>query len=690
VGASSTTDLSASPTVANPLTAEGTIIGTFQYMAPEQLEGQSADARSDIFAFGAVLYEMATGHKAFSGKSQASLITAIMSHSPPPISTLQPMTPPALDRVVQRCLAKHSDERWQTARDLVLELKWIAEGGSHVAVSRPVAAPRGMTGRLWMVMAAISFLGMLILTGVFLGRTKVETRTVRLSLTNPFVDSNNLIEGAEISPDGQNLVLVASTPEKTDSLWIRSLDSLSVRALPGTKGAYGPFWSPDSRFVGFFADGKLKKINISGGPPQVICDSPSQTGGTWNHNDTIVLGGDEYSGLLRVQATGGTPIPLTRLGPNEEAHRWPYFLPDGKHFVFLGDAPRTDDHNLRLGSLDSQESVVLFNAVSNPVFAPPGYFLFVRAGTLLAQPFDPKSLSMNGDPIPLAENVLENMENHHFAFTVSASGHLIYHSANLHSELVWLDRAGMHPEAIGEEGQFRNLELSPSGRWLAFEKLDPDGRIGDLWLRDLSRGMTSRLTFHPGAVFSPVWSPDEDEIAFAYASEGHNSSLYRKSLANPSQESSLLDWDEVSNPTSWSPDGRFILFTSVSPKTTDDVWALSIDDGKAEPMIKTQFIERRARFSPDGRWISYISNESGRDEIYIQNFPASSWRYQISTNGGKWPMWGSDGKEIFYVTPGGKLVTVELKTTVSGLEAGKPEELFDFSRVTGYAVSAEG
>ncbi len=673
-GKTSGAALTALPTQAGSnLTQEGTILGTFQYMAPEQLEGKEADARTDIFAFGAVLYEMATGQKAFSGKSQASLISSIMGSEPAPVSTIAPMTPPAFDRVVRTCLAKDADDRWQTAHDVMLELKWVAEGGSAAGLPAPVVAKRRNRERLWMAATAILALATVVLAVRSFRAPPRETPTVRLSLAQPANAAYESMSSMAVSPDGRRIAFVGQTTDARRSLWVRELDALQPRPLAGTEGATLPFWSPDNRFLGFFADGRLKKIDASGGPPQVLAPAPLPSGGAWNRDGVIVFTPNVYDPLYRVSASGGTAVPVTKLGPREEAHRSASFLPDGRHVVFMADARRTEDHRIKVAALDSGEIRDLFGAVSNVAFAQPGFILFVRAGSLLAQQFDPKRLRLVGEPVVVGESLTESgATNHHFEFSASESGVLAYTSADPRSQLTWVDRAGRPLERIGDPVRRGFVELSAAGNQVAYEQLDADGRNADLWLLDVSRAITSRFTFDPGSDYAPIWSPDGGRIAFG-ATRKMFEDIYVQSSAAGAQESLVFASGDDKVPTSWSPDGRFILFENWTAHGIDlDVLSLE-GSAKTEPFIHTQFDETHAVFSPDGKRVAYVSNESGRDEVYVTSFPGRAGRRQVSIGGGTRPRWRADGRELFFGARGGKFMAVEV---FPNGDFGAPKELF--------------
>ena len=686
--ASSLSGVSVMPTqAAANLTAEGTILGTFQYMAPEQLEGKEADARSDLFAFGAVLYEMATGRKAFSGASQASLISAIMKEEPAPIAALQPMTPPALDRVVKTCLAKDPEDRFQTAHDARLQLQWIAEGGSQAGVPAPVVARRRSREVLAWTAAALAVLAAVAIAAFFFSRPAASQRPVRLSLPTPAKGAFEWMDAATVSPDGSRVAFVAHFSGGRSQLFIRPLDSLAAAPLPATEGARNPFWSPDGRFLGFFADGKLKKIEASGGPPQVLCEAPAPFGGTWSREGIIVFAPKELDGLFRVAATGGTPVAVTKLGPRDESHRYPSFLPDGRHFLYLADSWRTEDHWIRVGSLDSQDSESLVQAVSNPLFVFPNHLLFVRGGALLAQRLDPKRRKLEGDPAAIGEQIAEMGPNHLFEFSASA-GVLLYGSRNPDSQLVWFDRQGKRLQPVGEPGRHDTIELSPDGERVLFGRLDPDGRPGNLWVLDLSRGTTSRLTSDTTSQFCPVWSADGRLVSFSSMRSGQGD-LFVRPTSPAGAEQLVLQTADQKCSMSWSPDGRFLLFGNLSPKTKDDLWILPLSgDRKPTPFLQTPFRELAGQFSPDGKWVAYASDESGRSEIYLQSFSDPSLRFQVSAGGGARPRWRADGRELFYFG-GGELMSVSAGMEKS-LQPGNPKSLFKPPLGVDYAVSRDG
>ena len=497
-------DLSSLPTQAaasRPLTEKGTVMGTFQYMAPEQLEGREADARTDIFSFGCLLYEMATGKKAFVGASQASLVTAILSKEPEPISTAAPMAPPALDRLVRTCLAKDPEDRWQSARDVRNELTWIAQAGSQVGAPAAVTSRRKSRERLAWICAAAAAVAAIALGAVYLRR--VRPLVVRSTILPPeklqFFFAGDNAGPVAVSPDGRSVAFVAAG-ETRPLLYVRPLDALNASALPGTEGARFPFWSPDSRTIGFFTETKLKRIDAAAGAvPATICDAPNARGGTWNRDGVIVFAPETRNGLFRVPASGGRPAPVTNLErPNQTTHRWPVFLPDGKHFLYFAgnhNEPQSEDSGIYFASLEGKESRRVVHSFAGALYSS-GSLLYLRGNSLLAQPFDPSSGRLSGEAVPVAEGVQFDLSTWHGVFSVSDESVLVYQpggpgTGNL---LVWYDRAG---KTIGSPGERANYigapRISPDGKRIATEIGDP----GDVFVFDVASGLKTRLTFTP-------------------------------------------------------------------------------------------------------------------------------------------------------------------------------------------------
>jgi eukaryotic-like serine/threonine-protein kinase len=675
-----------------PLTSRGTILGTFQYMSPEQLEGKEADARSDIFAFGCVLYEMLTGQKAFSGKSQASLISSIMGSDPPPISSIQPMIPPALDRIVKGCLAKEPEHRWSTAHDVMLQLQWIAEGGSLAGVPAPVVSRRKNRQKLSWAIAAAAILAAAVFAYGYVRRAPKPAPVVRFDIATP--PDVTTLDVPRISPDGRILAFDASDTTGKARIWIRPLNALAAQPLPGTEGGVRPFWSPDSKFIGFMADGVLKKVDVTGGPPSKICDAPGGSDGTWSPEGVILFDGTGTDPIHRVPAAGGTKAVVVELdkAKKETSVGWPEFLPDGKHFLYLLTGDKPEESAYWIGSIDSNERKMLAPAQTLVTYAPPGYLLFVRDRTLVAQPFDAKALKTTGEPIPLAEQI--GTDNVGLArFSVSRNGVLAYRTGETGGRLLWRDRNGRELEVLGDPGNYGNPRLS--GDRLAFNLSDARNGKGDVWIRDLVRGVNSRFSLGAGNNVRPVWSPDGATIVFSSDRSG-SLDLYEKATRGQGAEKLLLKSDEAKTATDWSPDGRYIVYASANPKTLNDIWALpTFGDRKPIPIAVGPFGEFNAVFSPDGRFIAYQSGESGRAEIYAQTFPDGTGRWQVSNGGGVDPSWRADGKEIFYRSPDQKLMAVEIRTAASEIEAGIPKALFPITVRPGggrnrYVPSADG
>jgi Tol biopolymer transport system component len=661
------------PTTPAGLTVQGTILGTFQYMAPEQLEGQEADARTDIFAFGAVLYEMLTGRKAFAGKSHASLIGSILKDDPPPVSSVQPAAMPSLDHIVQRCLAKDADERWQTAADVMRELKWLTATSTQTPAARqeqpgttpPIATMRTRERVAWACVAALLLVGA---ATAYVARmtTAPEPSRIVFSVNQPagtaLSFNNSATAHPTVSPDSRQLAFVVSGPTGVNQLAIRTLASPDVRTLAGAEGLASPFWSPDSRAIAFFSGGQLKRIDVSGGTPQTLCAASEAAGGTWNR-DGIILFTGPTGALFRVAATGGEPSPVTTLDASrkETSHRAPWFLPDGRRFLYLAQPSNI----VFMGSLDSTERKELLRADSKAVYAGTGHLLFMRGSTLMAQPFDAERAEVVGDAfrvtdLPAARDLSRA------AFSVSDTSVLVYWTGmdNV-SEPAWFDRAGRPLGSVGEEGRYAQVALAPDGTRAALERLDERGQR-NTWLLDLARGISTRFTFESS--LDAVWSPDGRSVAFARL--GSPNRIYRKSVDGGDE---LLVWEgsEVRIPESWSPDGRLIAHLgsgriNVMPLT-----------GDAKPMVwlDTPFAKDEPHFSPDARWMAYQSNEAGQTDVYVEAFPGPGQKIRISTSGGGAPRWRADGRELFYLTPTGMLMTVTLKPGPR-LEAGVPEPLF--------------
>ncbi|HEV8118735.1 MAG TPA: protein kinase, partial [Thermoanaerobaculia bacterium] len=676
------------PTVAGaPLTQEGTILGTFQYMAPEQLEGKEADARSDIFAFGAVLYEMATGAKAFTGASQVSLISAILRDDPKPISQVQPMSPPALDRVVKTCLAKDPEDRWQSARDVASELKWIAEGGSGAAFAAPgAAAVRKKPERLWQAVAAAAVLLAAALAILLARNARRPSLPLHTAIPPPpgtaFWLENNGPGPAVLSPDGAQIAFTAADSAGKVNLYVRSLATGEVRALAGAEGAQYPFWSPDSRSLGFFGGGKMKTIAVAGGPPFTVCAAEEGKGGSWSPSGVILFTPNATSPIFRVSEKGSDPVAITRFDEKrgDDSHRHPRFLPDGRHFLYLARSQTSpaEGHAILAASLEGGSEKLVLRSPDAVGYAT-GRLLFMRETTLMARPFDPERLAFTGEPIPVAQGIMTpSPATAVSVFSASSNGELLYQTARGENttRLQWFGRDGKPAEVLGEPGEYRELALSRDGKSAAVAIRDPATGTHDLWVLDLARGLRTRFTFDPADDRSAVFSPDGSTIVFASKRKGHYD-IYRKAIGGSSEEEPLFASDHDKFPFAFSPDGKLLVFLEDGKETALDVWTLAVDGSrKPDPLLKTRFLEIPGRLSPDGRWMTYSSDESGRAEVYVTPFPRAGRKWQISPTTGIYSFWSADGKEILYQAQDGMLHAVPVSVRGETLEVGQDAPLF--------------
>jgi eukaryotic-like serine/threonine-protein kinase len=690
---------------AKPMTTEGTIVGTFQYMAPEQLEGKDADPRSDIFAFGAVLYEMATGKRAFEGKTQASVIAAILEREPAPISTLQPMAPPALDRVVKKCLAKDPDDRWQSAQDLRDELKWVADAGSQAGVPAPVVARRRSRER--MLLGAVAGLAVLLVaalvalalaTGVF-RKPQPPLGAVRFQIPPPegyAIAGPSFHRMVAVSPDGRMIAFAAADSKGNNSLWVRALDSTAAQRLENTDGAEFPFWSPDSQFIGYLADDKLMRIPVTGGSPQTVCEAKSFAYAAWGPNG-VILFGQGNGPVMRVSAEGGEPSAVTEPDVKKgDSDVGPEFLPDGKHFLFL--RATVGGNSVHVGSMDSHEAKLLLKNPSMARFCPPNHLLFVRDGVLMAQVFDPGRLMLTGEPLRVADGV--SAANYGpSSFSVSSNGILAYRSGNTTilptSQLTWYNRQGKKLGEVGSPGYYLQAVLSPDEKRVALQvSTDPKNltNSADLWLLDLTNGVFSRLTFDSAGDVDPVWSPDSRQITYGLLKAQPE---FMQLTLGSSQPRKLYADGQAQFLDDLSPDGKFLAYHTGDNSA---FFALPMaGEQKPVKLLQSQFFKDQLHFSPDGKWVAYQSNESGRMEVYVAAFPKMDQKRQVSTNGGGEAMWRGDGKELYYLGLDGQMMAVSVKEGAT-IETGPPKALFPANvinpfgnyDVTAYNVSRDG
>ena len=685
------------------LTAEGALLGTLEYMAPEQLEGKEADARTDIFALGTLMFEMATGQKPFAGSSQASVIASILTHEPPPVSSVRydAELPPALDHIIERCLAKNPADRWQTARDVKLELEWIARAGSYA--TRASSWLRRHRHATIASAAAVLAIGVVAISAIRLTVREAPAEEVtRFVITLP---SGTLISASEnntrmaVSPDGRLLAFVA-TSKGQEQLWIHSMRDGLARPLEGTEGAVSPFWSPDSRFVGFVARdaGEIRKIDVSGGPARTICAAQVEGAPTWGGDGTILFT-QFLDGIYWVSGEGGTPVRVTTVDKarRELNHYWPNFLPDGRRFTYLATA--LDANGVRVtpsvyvASLASTEVTLLAQLHSKMVYAPPGYLLFAEQGALLARTFDAATLALSGEPVRIAEAIHYVRTVGHAAFSISETGILAYQAAAEDSRLLWYDRLGNITET-GWGGQgFGAVRFSPDGQRVAVDATDRRTGTADLWIYDVARGAPVRVTSDPIDESDPVWSPDGHRLMFRMnrgrpAGETGSAApnLYARTIGNPAEEELLVGHPGPLNPEDWSSDGRWIAYISNTVKTRADLLIVALDgDRKPRPFAATRFMECCGRFSPGSSRMAFVSDESGTEEVYVTAVPGPADKTRVSIGGGTSPRWGRDDRVLFYAAPDNRSimrVAIEWTPTV---RVSAPVRLFTMSQAAAWS-----
>jgi len=684
------TSPAASP--ASPLSTAGAVIGTVQYMSPEQVQGMEADARSDIFAFGVMLFEMATGKRAFEGKTQASIVGQILAVEPPSASTFAQATSPGLDRLIRNCLEKDPEERIQTAHDVKLNLQAVADEKPTLAAAVMHESVHARTAWIAAVAAAL-ILG--ALGTILLYHPVRSAPSVRASVDPP-ANTFFLLTGDDagppvVSPDGK-LIAFTAWKEGEPEIWIRSANSLEAHRIDGTAGATFPFWSPDSRWLGFFVLGKLKKVDVNTGSPVDVTDLQQGRGGAWGSGDTIIFSPSPNAALMKVGAAGGTAEPLTRLDPGLDSHRWPFFLPDGKHFLYLAinhDPSKTANDVLYYASFDGRENRLLFRSQSNAVYAN-GFLLFAQGDKLLAQHFDATKGELKGEPQVVVSGVINDPTNWHMDASVAKDGLLIYGSGAFGTmQLVWLDRSGKNLGVAAENLTPATAHLSPQGD-RAVIQMDSGAGTADMFILDLARGVRTRLTFGPVSNSSPRWSHDGKWIYFASLRNGRYS-MFRKLADGSSAEESVFSSNQDVFPEDCSPDGKTLLFTQ-RENGGNSLWSLPLA-GPGKPSKVTDN-GQYGSFSPDGRYVVYESNESRRWEVYVVPFGDRKGKWQVSSNGGILAIWSRDGKEIFYLgsdSPKYSLVSVPVKEQGEGLQVGTPQTLIStMNGIAAYDVSRDG
>jgi Tol biopolymer transport system component len=693
--------LTSAPTAAKDMTRPGMVLGTVPYMAPEQLQGKDADSRGDIFALGAVLYEMATGRKAFEGASPVSIMSAILTSEPPLVSSVQPASPAALDRLVRTCLAKDPDDRWQTARDVELQLAAIAEGSSAPPATLLAGRPALSRWLPWLVAGAA--LAIAVVATLRKG-PPAPPRPIRFTVAPPQNGAFSYsLEGAflAVSPDGSQIAYIASEAQSDRRIYLRPFSSLEARPIPGTEGARSLFWSPDGRTIGFFAETALKRVEPFGGSPVSICDIAPGIGfsGTWGQGGDIVFASILGEAIYRVSAAGGAPAVLLRPDRSREASvNWPWFLPDGKRFLYLSRDLKWEA-NLMLAEPGRSPTVVM-PAASNVQYADPGYLVFAREGALLALRFDPRNGRTTGEPFSIAGHVRYFLTTRAAAFALSRAGTLAYQSQEDVKRLVWFDRTGRRLATVGPPGRYLNVRISPDGRWALFDRARESTGTLDVWSVDLERGTETPITSEPNSEFAALLLPGEKSIAYS-ASRGRGPRLLRRDLATGRDEELVPEEQFFCLAQDVSPDGMSFVYTRLGEGGVFNVWMLPLSGGgKATALLESAFNKREVRFSPDGRFLAMISNESGRSEVYVTRFPGPGERVRVSTGGARHLQWSHDGRELFYISSDQRLIAVPVRTSPA-LELGIATPLFSLLKggveggldrgiTSGFDVSADG
>ena len=700
--------LTAAATRTTPVTQRGTIVGTFQYMSPEQVEGKDVDARTDIFSFGSVLYEMVTGVRAFPGKSQLSVASMILEKEPEPISTLQPLTPPALDRTIRVCLAKDPEDRWQTARDLLLELKWIAEGGSQAGVTSPALSQRKARERLAWLTAAVFSIGLaLVLVFLFLSQA---SRPVPASLARFSADLGQEViptswaSGLAISPDASRLVFVSRSPDRTQRLFLHALDSATAIPLPGTENAEGPFFSPDGQWVAFFVDGKLKKIAVLRGVPATLSDAPSTRGGSWGEDGNIIFAPSNRNPLFRVSSAGGNPQPVTEL-KGEWTHRYPQVLPGAEAFLFTScKAVDLETCAIEVQSVSSGQRRVLIQGGYYGRYLASGHLLYMHEGAVFAAPMNLKRFELTGPASPVLEDVSTLVGTGVAHFDVSRSGTLVYIPGKAlppTKSIFWLDAAGSLTPLRLAPRVYRAVRVSPDGTRLAL--VIAEASQSNVWVYEWALDRLSRLTFLDGNSGDPVWGPDSKHLAFYSDARAPGPGIYWIRADGGGEPQRLLEGANLT-PRSFSPDGKWLAYDSQDVGAGLGLWALPLDTsnsdrpkaGKPEAVVSSTATDRFAEFSPDGRWIAYVTAKSGMPELYVQPFPGPGGRWLVSSKGsgaavgGFSAYWSLNGRELFYTDSAGEIMAVNY-TAKGGTFSASPPRLWcprHLEGVTGYPSQA--
>jgi len=677
--------LSLSPTMTQHATAAGIILGTAGYMAPEQAAGLGTDARADIWSFGVVMWEMLTGVKLFDGQTVSHVLAAVLKDEPD-LSELPEDTPPRIAELVGRCLRKNPKIRVQAIGDVRIALEeYLADPGA-AALPVATAVPELPTAPRWkrvIPWAAAGALGLVVMALLLIHALTPKT-VVRATIPPPKGMNFDLRPAspgpAVVSPDGTSVAFTAVDEDSETRVFIRRLNAGEAHALSGTEGAQYPFWAPDSRWLGFFTQpgDVLRKIDTTGGPPITLCSAGNGKGGSWGPDGIIVFAAGPSTGLSRVSSAGGEPAEITSLdGEKHNSHRLPWFLPDGRHFLFVARGVSGGNSSIMIGSLDNRETIELMHNESQAAFAE-GRLLFVRDQTLMAQPFDPDALVTTAEAVPVAEDVLVIQGAELAVFGVSGNGVLTFQTGSSVSEAVleWRDRAGQSTGELSDPALYRTVQLSPDNRYAAAQAVDMETGTQDLWVFELERNIRTRFTFDPLADVAPVWSPDGATIYFASNRDGEFS-VFRKPLSGVGEVELVASFDGAAFPESVSPDGRHLSVLVGGEATGGDIYLVDLESGNETTVFrKTDFNEGGSAISPDGRWITHNSDESGDYEVFVTTFPEAGRKWQISTDGGVYPEWRADGREIIYTDIEGNLVSVQVDGRGETFDVGAWETLF--------------
>jgi len=698
------------------ITKEGSTVGTAGYMSPEQIQGLDTDHRSDIFSLGVVLYEMFTRQMPFKGVHETALAYEIVNVDPEPLSAVNSELDPAIDTIVMDCLEKDPAERCQSAAEAARNLRRFKRSSdkhkatdtipSHktVNIQEQLPPPAKKFQPSYTVMSVVGILLMILIALQFFRSGEVVERRVIKSFIHPEPGTRFHYVGPDagpvaVSPDGSMITYAGTNAEGRNVLWVRPLDALEPRQLRGTENAMSPFWSPDNRYIGFFSDGNLRTVSAAGGIPETLAEGIwVGFGGTWNAGGDILYSAGPLNPIQKISASGGEPVTVTHLDETrgENGHRWPYFLPDGVHFLYVIATADPVNDGIYVGSTESDMKKLLFRNLSQAIYVP-GYILFVRENTLYAYPFDTKRLKLTGDPVPVISPVMEfTVAMSSAGFSASQNGILAYHSGDLIAGgLITLNnRAGEILKEVGEPRPYGAPRLSPDGSKIAINALDAPRRTNDIWWIDIERNVSSRLTYEEPAHYYPIWSPDGNYLAFQER-HGNTFGVRINSLFDPDDKRVVYQSDRFVLPNSWSPDGRYIAVSITGGQgETSGIWVIPLDKNEEPfPVVQTQFTNEYPAFSPDGRWLAYVSDETGRPEIYVRPFPGPGRRWQISTGGGGKPVWTKNGREIVYLDQQRNYTAVEIRLQENSVEVGEAHTLFTPLGIVGmrpYDVSADG